>query len=783
MTATDRAGRAGAGRDGRAWTRGRGRGWRGIRERWSGLATLAAMAGIVVAGAVLVVGFADHADASLMLAAPLVLLGLVAVPTIGQELAEARRTEIGVARLRGLQGAPLTRLILTEPALAVAVGSVAGYALGAAGVWLSTRVWLDQAVAWPGWRASAAAVLLAAGTTAAALVGMHRVVRAPLADQVAVQARPRPMTTLAVFGSLLVVVAAAVAAFRAGRDSASDPTWVVLLGPGLVGLAAGQLAVWLLRALTRAAVARSVRGGLPVYLAARRLRGTAGLAGPLRLLVAATVVATVAVAGAARVGQWTDRTARLSAGGPVRVAFDGGALPAYTLTHHLDPEGRWLMAATYVPGAGGGSNRRSFLDTERYDAVVGEALDDATSAPLGARLAELRSGPSVAPAGLAAGDRLTLAAVSAELGGRPGVGLELELDYLGDSGSLRHVTVRAPLGSVSAPRPRSVALPGCAASCAPSALRLSTTAAGGATPPAQVLVSRLEIGHTDLLAAEWVPEEGAAGDARTTPAGILARLEGGGVTVVPARGPLRVLATRGLEWRSSSRVAESPGGVDRPADVVGVLAAAPFVQATGYVADLPAALVGDAPTVAAGQTYVIARADTPRAVLDALAAAGGGEPTSLAAAREDVARTTGAGQARVFGLLAGFCLAIALVSLVASAARLRAAYRSDVAALRLLGIPAGQIRAAGRVETALLGLAALVIGVVGGAGAVHLLLGSLPVVRLPDDAVPLATTTPWWAAAAAGLSGALLLTLVHVAAHRVGDRGTRPALLREGVSE
>ncbi len=56
------------------------------------------------------------------LAAPLLLLGAVAVPSIGAELAVARREEIGLARLRGIHGLRLWRFLLLEPLLAIVLG-------------------------------------------------------------------------------------------------------------------------------------------------------------------------------------------------------------------------------------------------------------------------------------------------------------------------------------------------------------------------------------------------------------------------------------------------------------------------------------------------------------------------------------------------------------------------------------------------------------------------------------------------------------------------------------
>lgn len=756
--------------------------WRGAWARRGGLATLAAMSLVVVAGAVTVIGFADRAGSSLMLAAPLVLLGLVAVPATGQELGSARRDEIAVARLRGLYGGALTRLLAVEPGLAVLAGGLLGYAVGTVGVWATTVAWLGDAAVWAGWPATVTAAALVLATLVAVLAGMAHAIREPLSEQVSIAERPRAMTTAATFVSLLVVVAAAVATYRAQSAGTDDPAWVVLVGPALVALASGQVAVWVLRLLTDLLAARSIGSGVPVYLAVRRLRGTAGIAGPVRLLVSATVLATLALAGAGRVATWTDHTARLESGAATRVGFDQSAIGVLQLTRTLDPQGRWLMAAVFVPGTGGGSERRTFLDTERYDAVVGDFLDDSTGIRMTDRTAELRAG--VGPAMIATGDtwRIGLAAAT-DRSPVDGLRVTATLHYLDDNGYVGSATARTTLDGTGSPRVVTAGLEGCRTGCIATGLTVAEP--GGDGVP--LLLTALELGQdpaVDVLEQPWVLVDGSAGQSFYGPAGVAVTPgPNGGLALQPDRGPLPVLATPGLEWPSDGRIVETPGGVDRVADVVGELDAGPFVQATGLVADLPRALVGDSPTVPAAEVYVLARSGTPAAMLDALAAAGGSSPTPLAAVRDEIVADTGAGQARAFALMALFCLAVAVLALSGSAARLRSSYRREVAALRLVGVPAGQIRRAGRAETALLAVAVVGTGVVGGVLAVRLLLGSLPVVRLPADAPALGTAIPWWAVLVAAGVSVLALAGVQSLARSGPDRATRPSILREGAAE
>ena len=179
---------------------------------------------------------------------------------------------------------------------------------------------------------------------------------------------------------------------------------------------------------------------------------------------------------------------------------------------------------------------------------------------------------------------------------------------------------------------------------------------------------------------------------------------------------------------------------------------------------------------------VLAAADTPADVLDALRAKGGTISTL-----DDVeavgAQESGAVSARMYALMAGCCLLIALLALLAAGARQRAAYRLDVAALRVVGVPAAQIRSAGLGELALLAVIAVVAGVGGGLVAARLLLADLPLVAVPEFAVPLEPVSSLLPALGTGVVLAAMVTLVTARTRRMEPDRTRPALLREKTWE
>ena len=85
--------------------------------------------------------------------------------------------------------------------------------------------------------------------------------REPLSVQVSTRRRPRRATTLAVFLSVLVLVGAGVAAYRS-RAAAGRARPLVLLGPALVGLALGQVAIWVIRIAARGLTPATERRGI-----------------------------------------------------------------------------------------------------------------------------------------------------------------------------------------------------------------------------------------------------------------------------------------------------------------------------------------------------------------------------------------------------------------------------------------------------------------------------------------------------------------------------------------
>jgi hypothetical protein len=753
---------------------------RGAWARRGTLLPLLLLTTVVVAGVVAVIGLAEGSGTSAAVAVPLLVLGVVAVPSTGRQLAAIRRHEIAVARLHGVTGPQLAVTLAVEPLLVLVLGSLLGVVAGALVAAVAAVLWVGAELSLGVTVLPAVAMMVVVGLVAV-LVGMAGALREPLAEQVSVAERPRPASTAALFGSVLLLVAAVVATYRSSVVDAQDPGWVVLAGPALVGLALGQVTVWVVRLLAMAGTRWTSGSPLPGFLATRRLARTAESASPIRLVVAATVVAGVSLTGAQQVGQWSEDTARMRAGAPYRISLaDADVRDALSLTRDLDPEGRWLMAAALVPDEGSVPERRAFLDVARYDAVVGDFFAGTPAAGVAGRVADLVPADAVQAA---TGDTVSASVrgVSRRLSGdlRPRV----EVDYTNPRGGDASITLDLDIAPSGEPDLASRRLPGCAGGCVVSAIVLRRSPGDVSLP---YVLTRLEFGGSDLLERPWQSTGRGQGAAAAGPVavddGLMMLARPRTQEAVPDQGDRRtpILATDSASWPEGPPVLDSPGGDDRPAQVLEQLPALPLVEADGVLADLPLAATGAPPTVPAAEVMVLAAADTPRELMTAVAQAPGAEaPTTLTDVEDSTSLESGAVRARVYALMAAFCVLVALLVLASAIARQRAGHRREVASLRVLGVGLSESRRSGRWEIGALGLGAIVATLVGGIAGVVLLLRNLALVDVPAHSVPLDVGVAVLPIAGSAVAAAALVVLVGGRGLSMPPDQTRPALLRE----
>ena len=757
---------------------------------------------VVVGGAVTVLQFAQAAGTSRWLTAPLLLIGAVAVPSIGAELAVARREEIGLARLRGIHGLRLWRFLLVEPLLAIVVGAAIGLAVGAVGTVLTTRTWLDDAAPSLGRPALLAAVGIAGAGLVIVGLAAAAALREPLAVQVSARRRPRRATTLTIFLSVLVLVGAGVAAYRS-RSADGEPDLVVLLGPALVGLALGQVAIWAVRIAARGLTPVTEKRGLGAFLAARRLARADDLVTPIRLVVAAAVVGSLALSGAVAVSGWTDEQAAVEVpGARTIVATDLGAMGAVDLTERADPEGRHLIATAIVRNETRLAERRAYVDAGRWDAVVGDFYDATPTRAASHAVADLDTG--VAPV-LARGKELAVS-VSALTVPEPqrfeapdGDVIEAPLDRA--ELTLTYVTSRDDTGSVTtqfrpradgSPVDRVLRLRECARGCAITGLELSRSGIFS-DDDFVVLVERLAVGDTDLLEQPWVADAASVQSALNNnflpgyepPATIVVnRPDGLQVALLPDAGLALEQDLAGADVPVIVADQEAPqaldlGGDDRTTDVLGVARSLPLLGTVGTLADIRTSAAGSGPTVPSAEVRIVARAGTPQPVLDEVAAATDARWETRSTVRTSLGERFGGAQSVAYALTALACALVALLALGAGVARHLRDYRLDVASLRVLGISTGTARRAGRAELASLTVLVLVGVVAGGWLAVRLLLDGLPLLSLPVAGLPLDTAPHLVPLVVPAVLAAAAVVLVGGRARAVRAATTRPSLLRD----
>lgn len=760
------------------------------------------MTAVVAAGAVTVLQFARQADLSPWLTAPLLLLGAVAVPSIGAELAVARREEIGLARLRGIHGVRLWRFLLLEPLLAIVLGALVGLAVGAVGTVLATSTWLDEA-ADPAGRPALLATAAIAGV-GLVIVGLSAAaaLREPLAVQVSTRRRPRRATTLAVFLSVLVFVGAGVAAYRS-RGADGQPDLVVLVGPALVGLALGQLAIWVIRIAARGLTPATERRGMGAFLAARRLARADDLVTPVRLVVAAAVVGALALSGAVSVSGWTDDQARVEVPGARVISADTGAMGAVELTERVDPDATHLIATAVVRNEDRLTERRAYVDADRWDAVVG-GFYDGTPARAASDAVDRLAG-DVDPFQVT-GDRLTVTASGIEVPRvRFFIGPDGERVPFGGGNAqitVRYVTTGNATGSVAvsflvprdgSPVTRSVRVRDCAEGCTITSIDVGRdTDTVFDNKGFTFLLDEVRLGDTDLTDQTWTPDLAAVESVLNSnffpgyepPRNLVVnRPDGLQVAVLPSVTMELHLdvgsAVPALVADEADPQALDLGGDDRATDVIGVARTLPLLGSIGVLTDIRTSAVGSAPTVPAAEVQVVAAAGTPQAMLDEVAEATGSSWRTFGSVRDALGERYGGAQSVAYALTALACALVALLALGAGVARHLRDYRRDVASLRVLGISVATARRAGRAELVSLTLLVLAVVVGGGWLAVTLLLGGIPLLSHPAAAMPVDTTPHLWPLAVPAVVAAAAVVLVGGRARAVRSATTQPSLLRE----
>ena len=310
----------------------------------------------------------------------LALLAFLVLFQIVSDAIEARGNEIAMAKLRGLSPGATARFGLAEPvfllALSVPLGVLA--ALGVAHLFAASVLVAGVPVVLPVTAIYTALIAFAGGIGATALAGYRTLTRSVM-EQWRRTDRAHANGRLILVLDVLLAVAAVVGliALRNGHTASKPATTgststITLLAPGLLIAAVGLLGVRLLPLACRW-LAHLTRGSrrLGLFLAARQVaRRPVGLR-LAALLAVAVGLATFAVAG--ETVALNNRSARaraeLGADRVATVQLTPGADPV-AITHRLDPQGRWAMAAaTWLPFGGDSVGTVLGVDSSRLGAI------------------------------------------------------------------------------------------------------------------------------------------------------------------------------------------------------------------------------------------------------------------------------------------------------------------------------------------------------------------------------------------------------------------------------
>lgn len=690
----------------------------------------------------------------------LVVLGLVLAVSVDQ-----RRPELAVARLRGLSRARTARFAITETVVLVLSSLLPGLALAwLAGQTLASWFLPDGTSAPVRWPSFVAAVAVAGVELLVAVALARRAAREPIQALLRSVAARSSGWRLGVSELGIGIAAAGGVAVVLTGDRSSGLALVV---PGLLAVLAGMVASRLVGWFSRRAGRRQLlRGRLETAFAALQIARSTSFRRVL-LLVCIAVALVTSTVDEWRVAQ-TARHGRAAAeiGAPVvlTVAADN-VTSLQTAVSRADPDGRYATPVVVQTPAGGDSPLMAVDRNFGRIATWGSARDTPSQSVLAALI------PSNAPAPITVrGDRLTaeLASVrfrrlddsTAAIGPvrlrfvlrlPTGATTSVEVSLSSTSSS---VSASAP-GSVGAPASVSAPVGGCADGCALSQLQVLRQAGDFTALRITVALTALRIGNAAAgtsvplgNAADWGNVAGAAAVAAGTADPIALTPAGSGATVVTdSHGNAAALQHLDVPIAPSCLLTGARLAADGKTGTVGVhgisgeslqcapagwLPLLPRIGADGALVDLTLAARAGATTLTQSSAQVWLAADDPsRERIFTVAITRSGlrvlardSTKSRASAYDNAAPAWALLLAAVVAV--GTALVAALMFLLVAAAS-RRTRGPDLAALRLVGVPARVVRRSVLLEQ----LGAVTIGVP--LGLVIGLLGA----RLALPAIPL----------------------------------------------
>ncbi|MCW2834392.1 MAG: FtsX-like permease family protein [Nocardioides sp.] len=717
----------------------------------------------------------------------LVLVALALLMRLLTAASEIRVPELALASLRGVSSGRLWLLGLAEPlvVLAAAVPLGIGFGVGLAAV--LTKQWLVPGLPLPmPWQSWVAAALVLVAAIAVACVAVGMVVRDTLASQLSGVRRPQQSRRWAVVAQLmLVALALAVLVSKLSSSGQSDPDLTDMVLPVLLAVVAGLAATRLTAAAAtwwtrRRGMTKSLSGFVAARAISRRQEGTL----VILPITAAVAVAVFGVGVYDSAATW--RTSVAATVSPAATTWTSSLSMRETrdLTHRLDPEGEYLMAAASVlnPGAS-----FAVVDAARLPTV---ATWPKTWSPgrTVEQVADDISLPGAVPQ--LVGRRLN---ITVDNQAQTSKDLSIEARF----GSLGGIPERGYLGPFPAGEStRSVRLPAsCLTGCPLEGLTLgggagTTMEMGGAARVLAIAVDG-DVVEAAIDRAAWVPsaDSGARSSISTIDSSgdtidltldrsvglAMARLTAGGI-------PLQRPAARGADVpdRAVDDLDDQNTSGAIPVDPVSTVEGMPFVGPAGLLVDYSSFVSDRVVYDNLFDTRVLMKDGAPESMSTALTEAGLTVETTLAAQQRMLDQSAYALALRLYAVVAALVLLMALAGLFVSTAVQLPARRRDAAALRVVGVARGSVMSAVAREFIVVLGGAAVAGILAGSLAQYVVLRTITLGTLDASSTPdlVATISPLRLIALALIAVVVLGVAAYISA-ALTVRGARGSTLRE----
>jgi putative ABC transport system permease protein len=722
----------------------------------------------------------------------LILVALVLLSRLLSAAMTLRRGELALASLRGYNRRQLWFLGMLEPLLIL----VAAIPLGVVGGYLGSRVlahrWLVPHLPVPFILGSALAVVAVVLVTAVvAAVVVRDAVSEPLSAQIAGVRRPTKAGRLVVVLRLaLIALAAAALVTAASRNSPRKPDATDLALPILLAVAAGLLVGLLVLGLAGLWVRWSARRrALSSYVAARTVRRRREGTMVILPVTAALTVAVFAVGVSLAASTWRASTAATEVGAPLSYSTPLSLSRAVGLTHQLDPQGRWLMAAGQdIPNADEITSipqPRVVVDATRLARVASwpaQWTPGRTAADIARAI-----GPRRAPV-VMKGSTLSVTVDNSVHGDYARLGATVNV--LDDQGAERQIAI----GPFSPGKTtKTTKLRTCQAGCqiesisfgGPDALvegmhgsaTISSFTVDGAAVPA-------------VLDKGWQPQ---ASQINTKTAVTKVNLRNGQLTVAfsangpesyagitPTDVPAVVPVLFGRLATVTSNLPTGASGLFKVQAVGAPAESVPFRGPSGVLMDFTAFVRSASQANSSSQVFVWARADTPQRVLDGLAARGLSNPTTEVQTRHVLDQDAFALALRLYVVVTALVILLALAGLAANLAVQLPARRRDAASLRVVGVKRRSVMLGVVAEFVVVLGAAALAGVAAGGIAQYVVVRTVTLGFVDSTLVPRVVPS-FDLGSAVELSVVVLVVLVVAAScfAFLTVRGARTSSLRE----